>query len=308
MGYSRASSRRITLKNSNSANVQIIITPLTVSYYINYIAVAGGGGGGISGGALGAGGSGGAGGAVVGSMFIPSTSTPVSMTITVGAGGSGGTTGAGGTGSNTTISSTSLSTGSLIALGGGGGGPGGGPPYNGGTGGSGGGGGNSSPPLTNTGWQPTMNAGLLYATNYGNPGWGDTSPTVGAGGGGALGAGGPGGPGSPTPTGAGGGAGIVWAYTSSLYAKGGNANPNGWTAPSTGAPGAINTGGGGTNATGSGNPGGGAGGSGVVSLAIPTVNWPGPGSYTGSNVIVTTPPAAPGMTVITYNSPGTYTK
>lgn len=308
MGFSRASSRRITLKNSNSANVQIIITPLTASYYINYIAVAGGGGGGISGGYLGAGGSGGAGGAVVGSMLIPSTSAPVSMTITVGAGGVGGTSDRGGIGSNTTISSPSLSTGSLIALGGGGGGPGGNsPPFNGSPGGSGGGGGLGSPPTTNFGWQPTMNAGLLYATNYGNPGWGDSAPSGGAGGGGAGGAGGPGGPGSG-PAGLGGGAGIVWAYTTSLYAKGANANPSPWPTPSTGTPGAINTGGGGTYATGSGNPGGGAGGSGVVSLAIPTANWPGPGSYTGSNVIVTTPPAAPGLTVITYNSPGTYTK
>jgi hypothetical protein len=48
-----------------------------------------------------------------------------------------------------------------------------------------------------------------------------------------------------------------------------------------------------------------SGGSGVVKLAVPTPNYS--GTYTGANVVVTTPPAAPGRTVLTYNSSGTYT-
>jgi hypothetical protein len=40
-------------------------------------------------------------------------------------------------------------------------------------------------------------------------------------------------------------------------------------------------------------------------LAIPTPNYS--STYTGSNVAVSTPPAAPGRTVIRFNSSGTYT-
>jgi hypothetical protein len=45
-----------------------------------------------------------------------------------------------------------------------------------------------------------------------------------------------------------------------------------------------------------------AGGSGVIILAVPTPNYP--GAYGPQ---ATTPPAAPGMTVITYTSSGSYT-
>jgi hypothetical protein len=38
---------------------------------------------------------------------------------------------------------------------------------------------------------------------------------------------------------------------------------------------------------------------------VPTSRYS--GTYTGSNVVVTTPPAAPGQTVVTFNSSGTYT-
>jgi hypothetical protein len=41
----------------------------------------------------------------------------------------------------------------------------------------------------------------------------------------------------------------------------------------------------------------------VVILAVPTPAYP--GSAPGATV--STPPAAPGMTVLTYNSSGTYT-
>jgi hypothetical protein len=43
----------------------------------------------------------------------------------------------------------------------------------------------------------------------------------------------------------------------------------------------------------------GAGGSGVVILAVPTPQYPG----TATGATVTTPPAAPGMTVLTYTTP-----
>lgn len=45
------------------------------------------------------------------------------------------------------------------------------------------------------------------------------------------------------------------------------------------------------------------GGSGIVIFAVPTPNYP--GSAPGATV--TTPPAAPGRTVLTYTSSGTYT-
>jgi hypothetical protein len=48
---------------------------------------------------------------------------------------------------------------------------------------------------------------------------------------------------------------------------------------------------------------GGGGGSGVVILAVPTPRYP--GSAPGATV--TTPPAAPGMTVLRYTSSGSYT-
>jgi hypothetical protein len=48
---------------------------------------------------------------------------------------------------------------------------------------------------------------------------------------------------------------------------------------------------------------GGNGGSGVVKFAIPTPNYPG----SAPGAAVSTPPSAPGMTVITYTAPGTFT-
>ena len=43
----------------------------------------------------------------------------------------------------------------------------------------------------------------------------------------------------------------------------------------------------------------------IVKLAILTPQYS--GTYTGINVTVTTPPAAPGMTVLTFIGPGSYT-
>jgi hypothetical protein len=61
-------------------------------------------------------------------------------------------------------------------------------------------------------------------------------------------------------------------------------------------------GGGGGNGAGA-STSGANGGSGVVILAIPTPSYP--GSAVGASV--TTPPSAPGMTVLTYTTSGTYT-
>ena len=47
------------------------------------------------------------------------------------------------------------------------------------------------------------------------------------------------------------------------------------------------------------------GGSGVVILSVPTPNYT--ATYTGSNVVVATPSNAPGQTIMTFNSSGTYT-
>jgi hypothetical protein len=48
---------------------------------------------------------------------------------------------------------------------------------------------------------------------------------------------------------------------------------------------------------------GASGGSGVVILAVPTPYYPG----SAPGAVVTTPPAAPGKTVLTFNSSGTLT-
>jgi hypothetical protein len=49
------------------------------------------------------------------------------------------------------------------------------------------------------------------------------------------------------------------------------------------------------------------GGSGVVFLCIPTPAYRGAPSYTGSNVMVSTPPSSPGNTVIAFYTSGTFT-
>jgi hypothetical protein len=51
--------------------------------------------------------------------------------------------------------------------------------------------------------------------------------------------------------------------------------------------------------------GGAAGGSGVVILSMPTPNFTGPANAPGGTV--STPPAAPGKTIITYTTSGSYT-
>ena len=166
--------------------------------------------------------------------------------------------------------------------------------------------------------------------------WQGTGLGGGGGGGGYNGSGGSGGAGSwpttpnpasptgqPSPggvSGAGGngGGGYTYPINGLVYAGGGGGSSGsppsvpGLTgaANGTGGSGIGGNGGGGAGATNRGSGGGGKalgsgglGGSGVVVLAVPTPNYPG----SAPGAVVSTPPAAPGMTVLTYTSSGTYT-
>ena len=78
--------------------------------------------------------------------------------------------------------------------------------------------------------------------------------------------------------------------------------------PTGGSAGTPGTGGGGGGSLVNGPYGGmGAGGSGVVAIAVPTPYYVGSVMYPAGNVTVTTPPAAPGYTVLTYTASGTFT-
>jgi hypothetical protein len=309
-----------------------------VGYTVNYLIVAGGGGGSASG-PYGAGGGGGAGGLQAASLRLRSG---VPYTITVGAGGTGGLSTqqagtSGNIGSISSIQSTSpLAPITVTSSGGGRSGsyvaPSGGP------GGSGGGTAGSFSPIAGTAGPGTPGQGSPGGTSVaGTPG------TIGGGsGGGGSGSGGSGG--GPTTTGAGGagGAGSTWPFTNTVYAGGGGGGGTcfiGSTPPVGGVGGAGGAGGGGPGSNGGTNAGsaptpffntpvttnfgqvnrgGGAGGSGwfaygtsgnggsgIVAIAVPTPQYS--ATYAGSNVAVTTPPAAPGQTVITWYDSGTYT-
>jgi hypothetical protein len=285
-------------------------TNIPPTYSLDYLVVAGGGGGSGTQSGNGAGGGGGAGGMLSGPLTV-NRGTP--YTITVGGGG------ALGTGATAGISGTPSVFNAVVATGGGYGGqmrataPYG---FAGGPGGSGGGGG---------GGQPAVVSGGGGTPGQGNPGGGGVYG--GGGGGGKAAPGGTAGPASGgLAKGGAGGNGSPWPFTATAYAGGGGGGSDSAFNPPAGAGGVGGTGGGGaggngtTTATaGTVNTGGGgggrsqtpspaatsgaAGGSGVVILAVPTPNYP--GSAPGATV--TTPPAAPGMTVLTYNSSGTYT-
>jgi hypothetical protein len=300
---------------------------LTVkSYYpIEYLVVAGGGGGGGTGAAGYQGGGGGAGGLYVSTLNVVKGA---GYTITVGSGGAGGAARPsptqaglrGANGANSIISGYSGYTSAVIIPGGGGGGgggPGGNPAIDGGSGGGGGNAGSPPPAPGNPSGLATGSPGFGIAGTYGYPGGGPNNLGHLSGGGGAGGAG----VGTPDVARAG-GPGYTWPYTGNSYAGGGNAGNypspgsgggggGGGTAgnpPRTGGDGTINSGGGGGGGgwPAPGSPyaaAGGQGGSGVVILAVPTPNYP--GSVPGATV--TTPPAAPGKTILTFNSPGTFT-
>jgi hypothetical protein len=125
-------------------------------------------------------------------------------------------------------------------------------------------------------------------------------------------------PGGVSGAGGNGGGGYTYPINGLVYAGGGGGSSGsppsvpGLTgaANGTGGSGIGGNGGGGAGATNRGSGGGGKalgsgglGGSGVVVLAVPTPNYPG----SAPGAVVSTPPAAPGMTVLTYTSSGTYT-
>jgi hypothetical protein len=278
---------------------------------IEYLVVAGGGGG--AGSNYLQGGGGGGGGFKSGSILA---NTGTVFTVTVGSGGSAGpgypSNGyPGGQGTPSSLTATGFN---MTTPGGGGGTGSAGGMFAGPTGGSGGGGGNRGAGSNVGGSLATGSPGLGVAGTYGYPG----NPANGPGLGGAGGAGSAG-----TPTTAGSGA--PWSYTGNSYSGAGGAQG---ILGAGGVSGAGGVGGGGAAGTpsisaGFGNPGspltgggggsgagpspngiadGGTGGSGVVILAVPTADYPG-----GYGPIASNPPAAPGMTVLTYTTSGTYT-
>jgi hypothetical protein len=256
-----------------------------------YLVVAGGGGGagGRGTGASGqGGGGGGAGGLLAGTLVLAKGGQ--SYTITVGTGGGGGAGGAtgspGGQGTPSAITNPSpLFTNVSVTGGGFGGGASTGVAGNGGSGGGSNGGGTLGTGISGQGYPGAAGAAS------GNP-----SFTNGAGGGGAGGAG-------LTPGTA--GPGYTWPITGITYAVGGGGATSGGSTPGTTSPTYGSGGGGGAGRTGvpSGALGGVSAIGGAVILAIPTPQYP--GSAPGATV--STPPAAPGKTVLTFTGPGTYT-
>ena len=275
--------------------------PVPTSYTVNYLIVGGGQTGGAASPAGYVGGGGGAGGLIAGSTSLTINNT---YTITV--------AGAGGFSLLSTIANVPT------------GGTGGVYPSNvGGAGATGGGGSSGANPYPNAGLA-SGSPGVGVAGTYGYPGGAGNTPAGAAVGGGGGGAGSAGGTALSGPVYAGGpgGNGYTWPYTANTYAGGGGgggyslaSQPAGTGGPGGGAPGVAssapntvngtqNTGGGG-GAGGYGPGGAGAaslGGSGIIILAVPTPNYP--GAY---GPIATTPPAAPGMTVLTFTTSSTYT-
>jgi hypothetical protein len=280
--------------SASNSYLQATTQTVTLAYspllQINFFVVAGGGGGGQSGGIYGQGGGGGAGGIVTGTVSV---ATGTTFAITVGGGGAINQY----PGNPSTIAAPSITT--ITAVGGGGGGTGGPGTYSGASGGSGGGGNPYGP-----GVQPSQNFGNpAVQSQYGNPGGAGGSPASwGAGGGGAGGAGTAGS--APGSGATGGGPGYTWPYNAITYAAGGPNNNANWSGPTVpGTPGTNGRGNGGSGGAGYPAPGnGGSGGSGVVIIFVPTPNYPGAYGPQASN-----PGNAPGMTLITFTAPGTYT-
>jgi hypothetical protein len=310
---------------STTTTTSFTVTSASSPYSVNYLIIAGGGGGGGSCFTGFGGGGGGAGGLKQGAVTL---TTGTIYTVTVGSGGAGGCNpisptgfgsanlGGGTQGNPSSFSGAPITTISTTGGGRGGGGGIGAPGTGkGGPGGSGGGPGSGiSPPIN-------------FPGGCGSPGQG-----FGGGGGGPTSAGSGGGATGPgfirTVPGAPSGAGYTWPYTGVTYASGGgyggfpnlSVAPGGGgiggppTGPYCGAPGTAGTGGGGGGGgrapgpapTGRGK--GGRGGSGVVILTVPNTAYP---TVVAPGAAVSTPPNAPGQTVLTYSaaspsSPGSY--
>jgi hypothetical protein len=311
--YSGATQGWIPISDDDVTNetIQPLIT--------DFLVIAGGGGGGRGvGGGGGAGGyrnsynseSSGGGGSAESSLTLTAGAT---YTITVGGGGTGGSSGTspayyGTNGSNSSISGTGITT--ITSIGGGGSGTQNTSPYVPNNGGSGGGGiGANSPSIPQTAGSGTANQGF-------DGGTGSTSaPDYCSGGGGGAGA--IGGNASGT-NGGNGGNGVASTITGSSVTRGGGGGGSG---RNTGISGTGGTGGGGNGGTlntpgtaGSTNTGGGGGGShdvdganggkGVVILRMPDANY---STTTTGSPTVNTNVGGSGETVIIFNDSGSYT-
>ena len=260
------------------------------SYTASYLAVSGGGGtGNLSGG-------GGGGGLLSGTSPLI---LGVTYTVTVGAGGAG-VAGSAGAATNNGTNSSIVGAGLTIANPNGGGGGG---PYGtiGNSGGSGGGGGGNTSGSAGSGGSATSgqgNAGGAGAVNgYASGGGGGGAGAVGSAASGTTGGAGGNGTASSitgssvTYAGGGGGSGQVGA-------AGGTGGGGAGGTQTVGIAGTANTGGG---AGASWNTSGVAGGSGIVILSIPTVNYT--GTTTGSPTITT----SGSNTIIKFTASGSYT-
>ena len=327
--------------NQSATTATVSFTVLSSTYAINYLVVGGGGGGG-SGSSWSGGGGGGAGQFLCGATNL---SIGVTYTITTATNVAGATfcQTLGANGGSSSLSGAPIGT--ITAIGGGGGASFNTFAASPGASGGGGSGGwfkncSGHPQGPNAGG--TGSPGNPGGTGgLGNPAYTPGSPIFyqgtggGAGGGGSGGAGSPGGNSvqtGPTTTGnsnggAGGtgGLGKTWTYTGPtvFYAGGGGGGAGysqnimgaqgaggsgvggqGGTTNIQGLPGGYGSGGGGGGRYASPSPGGscgGYGGIGVVILAVPTPQYP--GAYAP---IATTPPSAPGQTVLRWTTPGTY--
>jgi hypothetical protein len=270
------------------------------TYTLNYLLLAGGGGGGYAGG--------GAGGFLSGSTTVNKNQT---YTLSIGGGGNGvqgnyPTSDGVGNGTNTTAFDQ-------IAWGGGGGGNGGTPQPGlavGRPGGSGGGGYRTFIPGPNATFNREGGVAVVGSPQGypGGTGGGNINGQAGGGGGGANGSGTNA---SNNPLGfafigGNGGNGRLWPFNGQTHAAGGGGSGYGPGSPGTNGPGnpgsagSSTNGGWGSGGSGTGNP----GNPGSIYLAIPTPSYPGSAPPGAS---VSTPPSAPGMTVLSFYSSDTYT-
>ena len=325
--------------NQSATTATVSFTVLSSTYAINYLVVGGGGSGG-SGSSWSGGGGGGA-----GQFLCGATNLSVGVTYTITTAPTGARTSfcqtLGANGGSSTLTGAPICT--ITAIGGGGGASFNTFAANPGASGGGGSGGwfkncSGHPQGPNAGG--TGSPGNPGGTGgLGNPSYSPLSPIFyqgtggGAGGGGSGGAGNPGGASVQTnPTtsnggaGGAGGLGRIWTYTGpTVFYAGGGGGGAGYSQNIMGAQGAGGSGIGGPGGTtnlpgcqgsyGSGGGGGGrspnypapggscggGGGGGIVLLAVPTPVYP--GAYAP---IATTPPSAPGQTVLRWTTPGTY--
>jgi hypothetical protein len=306
--------------NQSATTATVSFTVTAPPYTINYLIVGGGGHGGAG---SACGGGGGGGGGVIASSVSVLQSNTITITVGTGAGPSSGPSPSFFAGSPSSIAAPTVpALGTQTAIGGGSGGSATLSPTGAGYTGASGGGGAHGPGAP-------LGPGGPGTPGQGSPG-GSGTTVSGGGGGGAVG---PGTAGTPTAGGVG-GSGYTWPFNNIGYGGGGQGagptfTPN-TTAPfgggNGGFPGAPSLAYGTNGLTGRGGGGGGGpglnptgspttwntGGPGTVILAMPTPNY-NPSGYTPSpGITVSTAPASPTTTLITFNiitayTPATYT-